>query len=69
MSSRGLYQIDGNTLGEVVTQLNFLLQQIADRLDKLEGIRGKTDFVGSGLEITGEVIVQDSDEETIHSME
>lgn len=69
MASREQYTITGNSIEELKTTLNFILQRLADRLDKLEGIRGTTDFVGSGMTVTGAVSVNDSDDELIHSME
>ncbi|KKK93201.1 hypothetical protein LCGC14_2695240, partial [marine sediment metagenome] len=41
MASRGRYQATGNSVQELRNSLNFTLQRIGDRLDKLEGIRGK----------------------------
>jgi len=69
MSSREFYIIAGNTPEDLHRELNFILQRISDRLDKLEGIRGKTEFDAAGVDVVGDVIVKDSDEETIHSME
>lgn len=67
--SQGLYQVDAMNLEDLKDQLNFILQRIADRLDKLEGIRDKADLVGKSLEVAGDVTVLDSDSQTIHSME
>jgi hypothetical protein len=63
--TRDNYQVTGNTVPELVNSLNFLLQRIADRLDKLEGIRGSTD----GISTAGDLTVLDEDENTIHSLE
>jgi hypothetical protein len=56
MSSRGLYQIDTDSLEDVKTQLNFILQQIADRLDKTQGIRGESK-IESDLDMSGNDII------------
>lgn len=39
-STRDNYQVQANSLQELVLSLNLLLQRIADRIDKIEGIRG-----------------------------
>ena len=36
-----VYLVDGSTVDALRQSLNFSLQNIADRLDKLEGVRGK----------------------------
>lgn len=41
MPSKGNYLITGSTIEEIRNSLNFSLGYIADRLDKLDGIRGK----------------------------
>lgn len=38
--TRDNYQIQGSTPQDILAQLNFVLQRISDRLDKIEGIRG-----------------------------
>lgn len=38
--TRDNYQLTGSTVEEVKRSLNFLLQRFADRMDKIEGIRG-----------------------------
>lgn len=38
--TRDNYQIQGNSVPELVLGLNLLLQRLADRMDKIEGIRG-----------------------------
>lgn len=40
MPSREPYLVIGSTTDEIRNSLNFVLQRIGDRLDKLEGIRG-----------------------------
>lgn len=41
------YQISGSSVTELVSNLNFLLQRLADRLDQIEGIRGTSQIEGS----------------------
>ena len=69
MASRERYQAVGNSVTELRNSLNFALQRIGDRLDKLEGIRGKPDLLAVGLDVVGDVEVKDADEKVIHSME
>lgn len=38
--TRDNYQVQGRTVEEVARNLNFILQRLADRMDKIEGIRG-----------------------------
>lgn len=38
--TRDNYQLTGGTVEELKRSLNFLLQRFADRMDKIEGIRG-----------------------------
>lgn len=38
--SRDSYRVTGQTAPELSRELNFLLQRVADRMDKMEGIRG-----------------------------
>lgn len=38
--TRDNYQVTGRTVEELQRNLNFLFQRIADRMDKMEGIRG-----------------------------
>ena len=59
-------------LNGLVLQINSALNEIADRLDKIEGLRdtletGKADFDGD-ITVKGKVIVTDSSGK-IHSME
>lgn len=69
MASRERYQATGNTIEEIRNSLNFVLQRIGDRLDKLEGIRGKPNLSTKDIDVEGNVTVNDSDGQTIHSME
>lgn len=38
--TRDNYQVQANSLQELILGLNLLLQRLADRMDKIEGIRG-----------------------------
>ena len=69
MASRERYQAAGNSVQELRNSLNFALQRIGDRLDKLEGIRGKPSLLTVGVDVEGDIEVKDSDGEVIHSME
>ena len=69
MPSKERYQAIGSTVDELRNSLNFALQRIGDRLDKLEGIRGKPDLLAVGLDVVGDVEVKDADGKVIHSME
>lgn len=77
------YQVTGRTVQELVMSLNFLLQRMADRMDKIEGIRGTASIeseleIGTNLDVdlltageieSGPVLVSDQDGNTIHSLE
>ncbi len=69
MASRERYQVTGNTIEEISNTLNFVLQRIGDRLDKLEGIRGKPSLLTEGVDVVGNIEVKDEDEEIVHSLE
>ena len=56
MASRERYQATGNSVQELRNSLNFALQRIGDRLDKLEGIRGGPS-VKSDLDMNDKKIV------------
>ena len=66
------YRVLGITsLEDLVTQLNSILGQIANRLDQIEGYRGtptfKTVMEGIGMNLTGGSLnVKDSDGVLIH---
>lgn len=47
--------------------LNFLLQRIADRLDKLEGLRDTLETEGGGA-FKGRITVTDDNDTEIHSL-
>jgi len=42
--SKENYQVSGQSLDEIKRNLNFILQRLADRLDKMEGWRGTPEF-------------------------
>lgn len=42
--SREIYQLQGADLAEIIQHINFILSRMADRLDKLEGIRGTSEI-------------------------
>jgi hypothetical protein len=64
LPTRELYQVTATDVPGLVRELNFIFQRLADRLDKLEGIRG-----GSDLTVNGDVTVNDDSDEVIHSLE
>jgi len=69
MSTAQFYIISGANLEEVKQSLNFHLQNIADRLDKLEAIRGTPSLSSDDLAVIGTHTHKDADGNTIHSME
>ena len=56
MSSREGYRINGSTVEEITRSLSFHLASIANRLDRIEGIRGLS-TVESDLDLTGHTIL------------
>lgn len=48
--SRDSYRVTGTSADQVAREVNFLFQRIADRMDKIEGIRG-TSSIESDLEM------------------
>ena len=63
-----------NSIEQLKTELQFVLQQFADRIDKLEGIRGTPEIKGKAaftadIDIKSDMFVKDSDGNIIHSME
>ena len=48
--TRDSYLVTGSTPEEIKRNVNFLLQRLADRIDKLEGIRG-TSSIESNLDM------------------
>lgn len=72
-NSREIYLITGNDLESIKRQLNGYLSRLADRVDKLEGLRGELEtesgtFAGD-ITANADVIVNDERGEKIHSME
>ena len=60
--TRENYQLSASNVYELVAQLNFILQRISDRLDKIEGLRGES-------EVEQVLKVNDADGNNIHSLE
>lgn len=73
--SRVSVQLSANTVDQLRTELQFILQQMSDRIDKLEGVRGtpafqsEATFNGDVIANGTDVIVKDSNGNKIHSME
>lgn len=63
--TRDNYQVTGRTVEELARSLNFLLQRIADRMDRIEGIRG-TASIESALDMNLNRITElaDAEEDT-----
>jgi len=55
--TRDNYQITATTVPELVRTLNFLLQRFADRIDKIEGIRG-TASIESDLDMNDNLVTE-----------
>ncbi len=51
--TREIYQVQGDSLEEALRHLNFNLAQIADRLDRFEGLRDNPKFYSTTLEFPG----------------
>ena len=60
--TKSSYQVPGGS-----AELNFILARIADRLDKLEGIRGEAEIEGTLS--SGAIEISDEDDTVIHSLE
>ena len=56
MGSKERYVVQATTIEQLVHDLNFALQRIGDRLDKIEGLRGNPEMRGN-LDMTGSKIV------------
>lgn len=67
MPLRERYMVTAHDLESLKTELNFQLQSIADRLDRIEGIRGKPELSTEGITVAGAVSVNDEDDNLIHS--
>lgn len=52
-ASKEFYQLRSRSLDSLVSELNFILARISDRLDKIEGVRGGATIQDS-LTITGD---------------
>lgn len=53
--SRGLYQIlNSQSIEDLQRKLNFILAQISNRLDQMEGLRGNPTFYKTALDFLGE---------------
>lgn len=71
--SREVYLITGNDLESVKRQLNSYLTRLADRIDKLEGLRGELEtaagtFAGDVTVNESAVLVKDENETVLHSL-
>lgn len=55
--TRDNYQVQANSLPELILGLNLLLQRLADRMDKMEGIRGTAE-IESNLDMNSNQIVE-----------
>lgn len=55
--ARDNYQVTGQTVAELVTSLNFLFQRFADRMDRIEGIRG-TASIESMLDMNNNLVTE-----------
>ena len=55
--TRDNYQLTGRTVDELVRNLNFLLQRLSDRIDKIEGIRGSAS-IESDLDMNSNRVVE-----------
>jgi hypothetical protein len=53
--TRDNYQVTGRTVEDLTRGLNFILQRFADRMDKMEGIRG-TASIESDLEMNDNAV-------------
>jgi hypothetical protein len=53
--TRDNYSVSGNTVDELKRSLHFMMQRMADRMDKIEGIRG-TASIESDLEMNDNAV-------------
>ena len=70
--TRENYQIVATDLQGVVFRLNSVLARLADRIDKLEGLRGELETASgtfSGAVDVDSLTVKDLDDTKLHSME
>ena len=66
--SRDSYFVNGSSVEELKSDLNFILQRIADRLDKMEGLRGTSSPAFSDVAVGGNITVTE-DDTVIHAFE
>lgn len=70
--SRDSNTVTANSLPELVSQLNFVLQRLSDRLDKLEGIRDSFDSSSDGSfegSLTAQAVeISDDNGTALHSL-
>lgn len=56
-TSRENYQVSANDIYSALIQLNFIFARIADRLDKIEGLRGTATIVdGLSIETNSQIV-------------
>ena len=67
--TRDSYLLSARSVPELVRELNFTFQRIADRLDKIEGIRGSASIDNDLSLQGGPLYVYDADGNLIHSTE
>ena len=67
--TRDSYLLSARSVPELVRELNFTFQRIADRLDKIEGIRGSASIENDLSLQGGPLYVYDADGNLIHSTE
>jgi hypothetical protein len=66
--TRDSYLLSARSVPELVRELNFTFQRIADRLDKIEGIRGSASIDNDLSLQGGPLYVYDTDGNLIHSI-
>ena len=67
--TRDSYLLSARSVPELVRELNFIFQRVADRLDKIEGIRGSANIENDLSLQGGPLYVYDADGNLIHSTE
>ena len=67
MATKSNYLVNGNSVEELINVLNLHMQDIADRLDKLEGVRGRQNLDAESITTDGSVTIYDEDDTLIHS--
>jgi len=70
--TREVYIVTGGDLEAIKRQLNGYLTRLADRMDKLEGLRGELETesgtFGGDITANADVIVNDENGDLIHSL-